>query len=190
MWENFLNWGGGSDPNPLLDVYLPSYFWHAKMILRCQNMFYKKGGGDIWSILTLNNVFFLGKMYGYCICFSNNANMILSLTELTKQRLCTLSWDGLRIIHDMMPECVTLRSRRVSSSSDGGCHNAPATCHLTSYQTIQLYLWMCFTALRSWNVRSRYSVAVTVVVTAHLLLLCCRPLCFSAVDLYLSTSLL
>ena len=25
-------------------------------------MFYKKGGGDIWSILTLNNVFFLGKM--------------------------------------------------------------------------------------------------------------------------------
>ena len=27
--------GGGSDPNPLLDVYLPNYFWHAKMILRC-----------------------------------------------------------------------------------------------------------------------------------------------------------
>ena len=27
--------GGGSDPKPLLDVYLPSYFWHAKMILRC-----------------------------------------------------------------------------------------------------------------------------------------------------------
>ena len=25
-------------------------------------MFYKKGGGDIWSILTLNDVFFLGKM--------------------------------------------------------------------------------------------------------------------------------
>ena len=25
-------------------------------------MFYIKGGGDIWSILTLNNVFFLGKM--------------------------------------------------------------------------------------------------------------------------------
>ena len=25
-------------------------------------MFYKKGGGDIWLILTLNNVFFLGKM--------------------------------------------------------------------------------------------------------------------------------
>ena len=25
-------------------------------------MFYKKGGGDIWSLLTLNNVFFLGKM--------------------------------------------------------------------------------------------------------------------------------
>ena len=24
---------GGSDPNPLLDVYLPSKFWHAKMIL-------------------------------------------------------------------------------------------------------------------------------------------------------------
>ena len=24
-----------SDPNPLFDVYLPSYFWHAKMILRC-----------------------------------------------------------------------------------------------------------------------------------------------------------
>ena len=23
--------GGGSDPNPLLGVYLPSYFWHAKM---------------------------------------------------------------------------------------------------------------------------------------------------------------
>ena len=27
--------GGGSDPNPLVDVYLPSYFGHAKMILRC-----------------------------------------------------------------------------------------------------------------------------------------------------------
>ena len=27
--------GRGSDPNPLLDVYLPNYFWHAKMILRC-----------------------------------------------------------------------------------------------------------------------------------------------------------
>ena len=27
--------GGGSRPNPLLDVYLPSYFWHAKIILRC-----------------------------------------------------------------------------------------------------------------------------------------------------------
>ena len=27
--------GGGADPNPLLDVDLPSYFWHAKMILRC-----------------------------------------------------------------------------------------------------------------------------------------------------------
>ena len=25
---------GGSDPNPLLDVYLSSYFWHAKMILK------------------------------------------------------------------------------------------------------------------------------------------------------------
>ena len=24
-----------TDPNPLLDVYLPSYFWHAEMILRC-----------------------------------------------------------------------------------------------------------------------------------------------------------
>ena len=35
MWEKFPNWGGGSDPNPLLDVYVPSYFWHAKMILRC-----------------------------------------------------------------------------------------------------------------------------------------------------------
>ena len=35
MWEKFPNWGDGSDPNPLLDVYLPSYFWHAKMILRC-----------------------------------------------------------------------------------------------------------------------------------------------------------
>ena len=34
MWEKFPNWGGGSDPNPLLDVYLPSNFWHAKMILR------------------------------------------------------------------------------------------------------------------------------------------------------------
>ena len=64
------------------------------------------------------------------------------------------------------------------------------TCRLTCYQTIQLYLWMCFTALGSWNASSRYSVAVTVVVTAHLLLLCCRPLCFSAVDLYLSASLL
>ena len=27
--------GWGSDPNPLLDVYFPSYFWPAKMILRC-----------------------------------------------------------------------------------------------------------------------------------------------------------
>ena len=35
MWEKFPNWGGGYDPNPLLDVYIPSYFWHAKMILRC-----------------------------------------------------------------------------------------------------------------------------------------------------------
>ena len=34
MWGKFPNWGG-SDPNPLFDVYLPSYFWHAKMILRC-----------------------------------------------------------------------------------------------------------------------------------------------------------
>ena len=25
--------GGGPDPNPLLDVYLPNYFWHAKIIL-------------------------------------------------------------------------------------------------------------------------------------------------------------
>ena len=25
--------GGGSDPHPLLDVYIPIYFWHAKMIL-------------------------------------------------------------------------------------------------------------------------------------------------------------
>ena len=36
MWGKFPNWGeGGSDPNPVLDVYLPSYFWHTKMILRC-----------------------------------------------------------------------------------------------------------------------------------------------------------
>ena len=26
---------GGSRPNPLLDVYLANYFWHAKIILRC-----------------------------------------------------------------------------------------------------------------------------------------------------------
>ena len=41
MWEKFPNWGGVSDPNPLLDVYLPSYFWHAKMILRCYKNIFK-----------------------------------------------------------------------------------------------------------------------------------------------------
>ena len=35
MWGKFPKGGEGSDPNPLVDVYLPSYFWHAKMILRC-----------------------------------------------------------------------------------------------------------------------------------------------------------
>ena len=29
MWEKFPKKKGGSDPNPLLDVYLPSYFWHG-----------------------------------------------------------------------------------------------------------------------------------------------------------------
>ena len=30
------NWGAKSRPNPLLDAYsTPSYFWQAKMILRC-----------------------------------------------------------------------------------------------------------------------------------------------------------
>ena len=27
--KNFQTGGGGSDPNPLVDVYLPSYFGHA-----------------------------------------------------------------------------------------------------------------------------------------------------------------
>ena len=34
MWEKFPNWGGGSDPNPLLDVDLPSYFWHDSEVLK------------------------------------------------------------------------------------------------------------------------------------------------------------
>ena len=62
MWEKFPNWGegrGGSDPNPLLDVYLPSYFWHAKMapnqscmplvVMKNRNMwdtFRTEGGGS------------------------------------------------------------------------------------------------------------------------------------------------
>ena len=43
MWEKFPNRGGSSRPNPLLDVSLPSYFWHAKIILRYKNMFYIRG---------------------------------------------------------------------------------------------------------------------------------------------------
>ena len=42
-------------------------------------MFYKKGGGDIWSILTLNNVFFLGKMEKTCVAegwFTYSHNII------------------------------------------------------------------------------------------------------------------
>ena len=50
MWEKFPNWGGGgSDPNPLLDVYLPSYFWHAKMAPNqsCMPLVVKKNG-NMW----------------------------------------------------------------------------------------------------------------------------------------------
>ena len=41
--------GGGSDPNPLLDVYLPSYFWHAKMAPNqsCMPLVVKKNG-NMW----------------------------------------------------------------------------------------------------------------------------------------------
>ena len=47
MWEKFPNWG--SDPNPLLDVYLPSYFWHAKMAPNqsCMSLVVKKNG-NMW----------------------------------------------------------------------------------------------------------------------------------------------
>ena len=49
MWGKFPNWGGGSDPNPLLDVYLPSYFWHAKMAPNqsCMPLVVKKNG-NMW----------------------------------------------------------------------------------------------------------------------------------------------
>ena len=48
MWEKFPIWGG-SDPNPLLDVYLPSYFWHAKMAPNqsCMPLVVKKNG-NMW----------------------------------------------------------------------------------------------------------------------------------------------
>ena len=48
MWGKFSNWGG-SDPNPLLDVYLPSYFWHAKMAPNqsCMPLVVKKNG-NMW----------------------------------------------------------------------------------------------------------------------------------------------
>ena len=41
--------GGGSDPNPLLDVYLPSYFWPAKMAPKqsCMPLVVKKNG-NMW----------------------------------------------------------------------------------------------------------------------------------------------
>ena len=35
--------GGGVFSNPKTFVNLPSYFWYAKIILRCQNMFYNSG---------------------------------------------------------------------------------------------------------------------------------------------------
>ena len=52
--------GGGADPNPLLDVDLPSYFWHAKTapnqscmpltgICEYVGNFPKKGGGVTYS---------------------------------------------------------------------------------------------------------------------------------------------
>ena len=51
LWEKFPNWGGegGSDPNPLLDVYLPNYFWHAKMAPNqsCMPLVVKKNG-NMW----------------------------------------------------------------------------------------------------------------------------------------------
>ena len=34
--------GGGSDPNPLF-LSVCQFFLHAKIILRCQNMFYNRG---------------------------------------------------------------------------------------------------------------------------------------------------
>ena len=52
MWEKIPNGEGGeggSDPNPLLDVFLPSYFWHAKMAPNqsCMPLVVKKNR-NIW----------------------------------------------------------------------------------------------------------------------------------------------
>ena len=46
MWEKFPNGGGGSDPNPLLDVYNTKLFLAYQNDSEVLNMFYKKGGGD------------------------------------------------------------------------------------------------------------------------------------------------
>ena len=44
FYEIFLRGaGGGTFSNPKTFVNLPSYFWYAKIILSCQNMFYKSG---------------------------------------------------------------------------------------------------------------------------------------------------
>ena len=42
FWEFFPK-GGGVFSNPKTFVNLPSYFWYAKIILRCQNIFYNSG---------------------------------------------------------------------------------------------------------------------------------------------------
>ena len=43
LFGNFSQRGGGVFSNPKTFVNLPSYFWYAKIILRCQNMFYNSG---------------------------------------------------------------------------------------------------------------------------------------------------
>ena len=43
FWEFFPKGGGGGTPNPKTFGNLPSVFLYAKIILRCQNMFYNSG---------------------------------------------------------------------------------------------------------------------------------------------------
>ena len=53
----------GSDPNPLVYV---SLFLHAKIILRCQNMFYKSGAVISDQFEHLNMFSFLGNSEKWC----------------------------------------------------------------------------------------------------------------------------